>query len=360
MRTIDNEKEPLLDGQKEFLAMARIQNDATEEELKKKYMQDKDNERVQPTAEDIRLAEEKALAQNMFSILGIDPADVMGEEINMHEDDALERVTKKLNEVFKDELDGLKDDEEYQNKIKEMNRKAGIKEWEKRDYTNKDFLLTKEFETRQAKIDEQLQLSKNRKEAAARRARGEEVIDVDETYPGSESYESSRSFNGSTRSESTHRSSNGVFGSSNNQSNAAAFGNANMDYDESASKKKKEKNYNADLFGSSSKRMMDIAYSGEKKQAKKKSKTSYGGKEKLSLKSIWRKTKSWLSSKEAGVLATTCAALCLQVGMAMMTKRVDFDGPMQTVMFIGMSMGAFMVAREARAKGFDIRSISFM
>lgn len=358
MRIIDRDSKSVKDSQQEFFALARTQQ-ATDEELRKRYMEEKKaNENEQVSAEEVRRLEERLAAAEMVAFLGLEPEE-LGVDMSSEDGDALAQVALILEESFEEQIKAQQNDPEYMELVRSINKSQGIEELEDKDYTGDDPLLIKEFQQKEEEIKRQLEARANRKTAAARGTDGIEeadIIDVEASFVSSDKYSGNKAFSGGGNSS---KNSNGIFGSSSNKNSAAGMSKPanNANQEEAA---ERERNYNADLFALSSTQMMNLAMNGERKAKKKKEKSRFGGKEKFSFKSLWNKTKAWCSSKEAAVMGKICAALCLQTGMAMMTKRIEFDGKLQMLSFIGMSMGIFVVAREARAEGFDIRNLGFM
>lgn len=76
--------------------------------------------------------------------------------------------------------------------------------------------------------------------------------------------------------------------------------------------------------------------------------------------SFKRKTLNFLRSKKAKILSKTALLMSLQLGMAVVGKKYEFQGMGQMVTFLGMMMGVFYLTRELVEDGFDPRGFGIL
>lgn len=358
MRTVESEENSVV-VKPNLMQLARME-DVSPEELEKKYMRSVEAAETM-TDDEARKNESKESAMDLLTFLGLE------DELDIDEtsDNPLGDLTDDLMKFKLEELEGTKDPA-YREQIKKDKLEIlGIEEIDQSIIIeNDDPFLEKEYKREQEKIANQLAARKRRKEIALENKHpnplGEELDEYESFNFGRESetsrsgYRQSASFSGSTIIDSDYSSSKTRTKTSSNTESTSFTHGKPVANDEENQKRR------AQLYEHGTKQMLDMIYNGPKKQKKEKERRRFGRKEKFSFKGLWKKTKAWFSSEEAAVMAKIGAMLCLQTGMAIMTKRLDFDNGLQAVTFIGMMLGVFYVGNEVRAEGFDFRRLNFM
>lgn len=113
------------------------------------------------------------------------------------------------------------------------------------------------------------------------------------------------------------------------------------------------------MYSHGAQSMRNMAFSGREK-VKKKKKRNHFGKKRFSVKNVWGSVKEWFHSDESILLSKIGVMLCLETGMAIITKQHEFEGTGQMLAFLGMMLGVFYISREIRAEGFDPRKMSMV
>lgn len=340
-----------------YMELARLE-DVNQEELMKRYMEEIKDNVAEKTDDEVRREEEKLEALQMMEILGLEGIELDGE-------DPLGQLTEMCAANYKDTILSSQDDPEYKKLVKELNEKEGVyemdltKSWVDED----DPLLEKQFAREREKITATLTARGQRKklDSTATMKDWDHAFEVEEDIFNSFSkktetssgYRSSSIFDES-RSTSSSSSSNGFRSTKAKTETTGYKKQESMDADYELRQEKRGK-YQEMV----SAKMLDVVYTGKEKKKVPRKNRMYGGKEKFSLKGLWNKTKEWFHSDEAVLGAKIGAMLCLQTAMAVTSKRLEFDGALQALTFVGMSLGVFFVGREVRSEGFDARRFAF-
>ena len=75
----------------------------------------------------------------------------------------------------------------------------------------------------------------------------------------------------------------------------------------------------------------------------------------------WKKRiKRFFKKKKVHIMAKVGMIMALQLGMAMIGKRYEFEGMGQMAVFLGMMMGIFYLTRELAEDGFDARGMGII
>ncbi|MGE7305889.1 hypothetical protein ACQKJG_18870 [Priestia megaterium] len=98
---------------------------------------------------------------------------------------------------------------------------------------------------------------------------------------------------------------------------------------------------------------------GPKKQKKKKEVSRFG-KKRWSFKGMVASVKQWFRSEDAALLCKVGTMMCLELSLAIITKKYEFDNTGQLVAFLGMMLGIFYISREIMSEGYDPRRMSFL
>lgn len=108
--------------------------------------------------------------------------------------------------------------------------------------------------------------------------------------------------------------------------------------------------------------MLAFVHNGKQKEKKKKAPDvrQYGGKRKFSIKNMWGATKRWFAGQDAKLLCKVGIALCMEMALGLITKKLSFDGPGQMLGYLGMMLGIFYIGSELRAEGFDMRRLAMV
>ena len=110
-----------------------------------------------------------------------------------------------------------------------------------------------------------------------------------------------------------------------------------------------------DDYGYVASKVQDVASQKVNGWREKPVETGWGG------KPSWkRKFKNFFKSKKASILLKTGMLMTLQLGMAMIGKKYEFEGAGQMAMFLGMMMGVFYLTRELAEDGFDPRGFGIL
>lgn len=110
-------------------------------------------------------------------------------------------------------------------------------------------------------------------------------------------------------------------------------------------------------------RMRQFVMNGsyKKPKTKKVSMHQFSGKKKGikgMFRNAWESTKEWFASDHATTILKVGAMVCLEAAVAVVTKKMEFENGKQVLMYIGMSLGIFVVGTELKEKGFDARRLS--
>lgn len=108
--------------------------------------------------------------------------------------------------------------------------------------------------------------------------------------------------------------------------------------------------------------MLAFVHNGKVKDKPKKQAQvhRFGGKKKFSLKNMWGGVKRWFNGQDAKMLCKVGVALCFELGLGLITKKLSFDGPGQMLGYLGMMLGIFYIGSELRAEGFDMRRLAMV
>lgn len=108
--------------------------------------------------------------------------------------------------------------------------------------------------------------------------------------------------------------------------------------------------------------MLAFVHNGKIKDKPKKTTpvNRFGGKKKFSPKNMWAATKRWFSGRDAQMLCKVGVALCFEMALGLITKKLNFDGPGQMVAYLGMMLGIFYIGSELRVEGFDMRRLAMV
>lgn len=353
MRVLEKNESPL----RQQYELARME-DVSQEELMKRYMEEVKENVVEKSDDEIRIEEEHMEAAEMMAFLGM-------EGVQLNTENPLAELTEMCAESYKETILASQEDPEYKSLVKELNEKQGIFEIDlSKDWTDHDDpLLEKQFERESQKISSTLTARASRK----RLDKDSTMKDWDNAFAAEE--EVSQSFNNKTSTDSGYRS-----GSTFDQARRQSTSSSTSSGFRTASAKSETVGYSkttddpdyerrqenrGKCYAKVSGQMLDVAYKGDKKVKKPRKKRAFGAREKFSFRGLWNKTKEWFHTDEAVLGAKIGAMLCLQTGMAVMNKRLEFDGTLQALSFVGMALAVFFVGREVRAEGFDARTIQF-
>ena len=114
------------------------------------------------------------------------------------------------------------------------------------------------------------------------------------------------------------------------------------------------------LYSSSADNMRQFAHAGPKRQKKASSHRYYGGKQKFSIKNMFRKTRDWFRNDEAKLLTKIGIAVCLEAGLLMITNKYRFEGPKEMFSYLAMMLGVFYISRELSSEGYDPRRLAIL
>lgn len=116
------------------------------------------------------------------------------------------------------------------------------------------------------------------------------------------------------------------------------------------------------LYADGADRMRNLVANGPVWKAEKKQTQPhhFSGKKKFRFKNMVSAAKSWLSSNKADAIFKVGIAVCLETALAVITKQRSFDGPGQTLGYIGMMLGVFYIGSELRSIGYDQRRLAMI
>jgi hypothetical protein len=77
-------------------------------------------------------------------------------------------------------------------------------------------------------------------------------------------------------------------------------------------------------------------------------------------KSLWKRTKEWVSGKKGRIMIKFGALLALQLGMAVIGKKYSFENLWQASGFLCMMLATFFITKELQAEGFDARGVGIL
>lgn len=105
--------------------------------------------------------------------------------------------------------------------------------------------------------------------------------------------------------------------------------------------------------------VLDMAVNAPKWKDEKKEKPIhyFGGKKKRNLKYYMASIKSWFRSKKGKATWKIGIALCMELALGVITKKIELEGPMQMLSYLGMSLGVFYVGSELYGEGYDMRRL---
>jgi hypothetical protein len=119
-------------------------------------------------------------------------------------------------------------------------------------------------------------------------------------------------------------------------------------------KVKDPKRLNEDV-GFIASKVQDVAAQKVNGWKEKAQETGWGG------KPSWkRRIRNFFRTKKARILLKTGMLMTLQLGMAIVGKKYEFEGMGQAAMFLGMMMGVFYLTRELVEDGFDPRGFGIL
>lgn len=307
-----------------------------------KFLEDVEERDYAPLSREEQLAmEDEIFARELAEMFELDP-DSIGEGHEDHialiesiADQAYEGVVDTIEELTK--TGQLKDPDV---------RRASIEE---HTVGTKQALLDEEFEERSSKKFESLV-----KQRPIEGAHNEEPVHerMFQSKPDS-LYDEIRE-NGHTDFTSKSRSGYGAYETREEKVSSQYNSSTTTVFD----REKREKQ-TKDMYSRGANSMRNMAFSGREKVKKKKKRNPYG-KKRFSIKNVWKSTKEWFHSDEAVLLSKIGVMLCLETGMAIVTKQHEFEGTGQMLAFLAMMLGVFYISREIRAEGFDPRKVSMI
>jgi len=353
----------------EFNQLARME-EVNEEELQKRFLKEvSDIDATSMSPEEVRKEKEKEEAVAMMDFLGIT------DEMNLDLDnDPLEQISQMCTDVYREELKAQKENPEYQEKIREINKEMGVEEIDSnQDFTNKDDpYLAKEFEREKAKISALMKARRERSSTAGALTMKEREAIIEQERKIEEEFDAKITFDNfdtdSIFGKSTTRSSS-IFGNSTKSSSDNYRATSSTSETTSYSSDKTEFNRKGREEAQKGRNkfvsavvggLLDMIYGGKMKEKEAPKSRHFSGSKRFSFKGMWTKTKGVFKSKETALWVKVGAMVALQAGMAVLSNNLEFDGPLQGMGYIGMALGAGYIARELRAAGFDARRINFM
>lgn len=317
-------------------SIARLE-DVDLENLKRKYMEDAKNGKL--PNDDRTIDEIQASEDTNSSVEFLDFFEVEGFDIDPLADNAQE-VMVKISTIMDEgakELD-ITIQNQTENAIEE-NAAEGIEQIKEFAINDKDPLLKTDFKEKSERIIQKLVIEDKKKtETSARGSIFEEAREETRRTTTSDPWASTTS---GSRTTTVTSSTTTVHSPQDNTQRDKEF---------------------ARNMADGANAMRAFVYNGPTKAKKKKTPQPhhFGGKRKFSLKSAISTVRGWLSSDDAVLMCKVGVALCLETALAVVTKQRTFDGPGQTLGYIGMMLGIFYIGSELRASGYDQRRLAMI
>jgi hypothetical protein len=76
------------------------------------------------------------------------------------------------------------------------------------------------------------------------------------------------------------------------------------------------------------------------------------------IKGLWDRGKAWFKSKDAGVVKKVGLLLSMQVAMAVISGKFEFDGPLHLLSYLGLTMGVFYVHRQLEKDDIPVGNVN--
>jgi hypothetical protein len=331
-RTIGTERRQSINSN----SIARLE-DVDLEGLKRKYMEDVKNGKLPNDERTIteKQADEDSNANaeflDFFEVegFGFDPA-------VDNPQDVMVQISTKMDEAAQELEIKVKDQAE---RAIEENAAEGIEQVKEFSINDKDPLLKQDFKEKSERIIQKLVLEEKQKTESSSRS---SIFD--------DAREETR------RSSTVNDPWAGVSNSGTRTTTATTTTTVNP-----TDTAQRDKEYARNMADGAN-AMRNFVYNGPTKAKKKKVSQPhhFGGKKKFSLKGALSTVRNWLSSDEAVLLCKVGVALCLETALAVVTKQRSFDGPGQTLGYIGMMLGVFYIGSELKASGYDQRRLAMI